>query len=43
MAIATLEDLQEDENGVKITVDAPPETVVDRALTGLNLNSHIKQ
>lgn len=40
---ATLEDLQEDENGVKITVDAPPETVVDRALTGLNLKSHIKQ
>ena len=40
---ATLEDLHDDENGIKITVDAPPETVVERALTGLNLNSQIKQ
>lgn len=40
---ATLEDLHDDEKGAKITVDAPPETVVERALTSLNLNSHIKQ
>jgi gluconokinase len=40
---ATLEDLQPDETGVKITVDAPPETVVERALAGLALNSRIIQ
>jgi gluconokinase len=40
---ATLEVLQPDETGVKITVDAPPETVVERALAGLALNSHIIQ
>jgi gluconokinase len=39
---ATLEDLQDDENGVKITVDAPPETVVERALTGLGLTAYLK-
>jgi gluconokinase len=38
---ATLQDLQDDENGVKIVVDAPPETVVERALVGLNLTSHL--
>jgi gluconokinase len=36
---STLEDLRDDENGVKITVDAPPETVVERALTGLGITT----
>ncbi|MDX3928320.1 MAG: gluconokinase [Shinella sp.] len=40
---ATLEDLHEDENGVKVAVDAPPETVVDRALSALGLTSPAKR
>jgi gluconokinase len=40
---ATLQDLQPGEPGVKITVDAPPEIVVERALAGLALNSHTIQ
>ncbi|WP_377296974.1 gluconokinase [Rhizobium sp. SGZ-381] len=40
---ATLQVLQPDENGVKVTVDAPPKIVVERALSGLALTSHIHQ
>lgn len=36
---ATLDELDEDENGLKVTVDAPPQTVVDRALAGLGLGA----
>ncbi|MDF2621160.1 MAG: hypothetical protein K0S00_3819 [Xanthobacteraceae bacterium] len=35
---ATLEDLHEDERGIKITVDVPPEAVVARAIAGLELS-----
>ena len=34
---ATLEDLHEDERGVKVAVDAPPDVVVDRAIETLAL------
>ena len=36
---ATLEDLQDDENGLKVVVDAAPETVVERALVALGLSA----
>ncbi|MBB2973156.1 gluconokinase [Mesorhizobium sp. RMAD-H1] len=40
---ATLEDLHEDENGVKVAVDAPPERVVERALVALGLDTPAKR